>query len=225
MVAKANHGALDLNQERWEFVQHHLHKPRKGKAIGGVLHAVGKLAKKFKKKKVYPETEDLTHQVGPYVGDVGSEGKRRRAGPSAGKGKSPGSKGKGRRSWGDTTPGRPKAGPKARREQGRGGRKIVPDPRRKYPKPGERKIVPDPRRKYPKPGQPNIVQPAATGGRIGFKRFLASRVSKRKAGPPAPSRPKKTWPPKNSDLFRRYPKMPQPHKAGGDRRIHTYAKT
>ena len=26
-----------------------------------------------KSKKVYPETEDLTHQVGPYVGDVGSE--------------------------------------------------------------------------------------------------------------------------------------------------------
>jgi len=37
---------------------------------------IGKrLAKKFKKKKVYPETEDLTHQVGPYVGDVGSERK------------------------------------------------------------------------------------------------------------------------------------------------------
>jgi len=30
-------------------------------------------ARKFRKKKVYPETEDLTHQKGPYVGDVGSE--------------------------------------------------------------------------------------------------------------------------------------------------------
>ena len=47
------------------------------------------LAKKLKKKKVYPETEDLTHQVGPYVGDVGSEspGIKRR-----GWGKKPGQK-------------------------------------------------------------------------------------------------------------------------------------
>ena len=33
-----------------------------------------------KKKKVYPETEDLTHQKGPYIGDVGSEGKKRKGG-------------------------------------------------------------------------------------------------------------------------------------------------
>ena len=38
-----------------------------------------------------------------------------------------------------------------------------------------------------------------------------------KAGPRAPSRPKKTWPPKYSDLLRRFPKMPQPHKSPGDR--------
>ena len=37
------------------------------------------LAKKLKKKKVYPETEDVTHQVGPYVGDVGSEGGKGKA--------------------------------------------------------------------------------------------------------------------------------------------------
>ena len=37
-----------------------------------------------------------------------------------------------------------------------------------------------------------------------------------KAGPQAPSRPKKTWPPKHSDLLKRYPKMPQPHKSPGD---------
>jgi len=46
---------------------------RIGKATGGALKAGKALAKKFKKKKVYPETEDLTHQVGPYIGDVGSE--------------------------------------------------------------------------------------------------------------------------------------------------------
>ena len=34
---------------------------------------------KLKKKKVYPETEDLTHQVGPYAGDVGSEGGKGKA--------------------------------------------------------------------------------------------------------------------------------------------------
>jgi len=38
----------------------------------------------------------------------------------------------------------------------------------------------------------------------------------RKPDPRAPSRPKKTWPPKHSDLLKRYPKMPQPHKSPGD---------
>ena len=61
-----------------EFLQHHTQTPkRKGKAVGGAIaKGIGALAKKFKKKKVYPETEDLTHQKGPYVGDVGSEGKK-----------------------------------------------------------------------------------------------------------------------------------------------------
>jgi hypothetical protein len=94
-----------------EYWMQQLHKPRKGKAIGGVLkHAIKKLrpAGPFKpKKKVYPETEDLTHQKGPYVGDVGSEGKKRKAGPK-GKGKSPGPKG--RRPWAGTPPGRPRPG-------------------------------------------------------------------------------------------------------------------
>ena len=39
----------------------------------------------------------------------------------------------------------------------------------------------------------------------------------RKPDPRAPSRPKKTWPPKHSDLLKRYPKMPQPHKSRGDK--------
>jgi hypothetical protein len=51
---------------------------RAGYAIGGgvLKHAIKKLRPggPFKpKKKVYPETEDLVHQKGPYVGDVGSE--------------------------------------------------------------------------------------------------------------------------------------------------------
>ena len=47
---------------------------RIGKAVGGSIKKIAKTAaKRWKKKKVYPETEDLTHQVGPYVGDVGSE--------------------------------------------------------------------------------------------------------------------------------------------------------
>ena len=71
-----------------EFMVQNLHKPRKGKAIGGVAK-IAKTVKKFatehhKKKKLaedtkkgkFPETESLTHQVGPYVGDVGSEGKK-----------------------------------------------------------------------------------------------------------------------------------------------------
>ena len=68
-----------------EFLQHHLHKPRKRKAIGSLVHAATKAVKKYHKKKKlaedtkkgkFPETESLTHQVGPYVGDVGSEGKK-----------------------------------------------------------------------------------------------------------------------------------------------------
>ncbi len=63
---------------------------RIGKDIGGSIKKIAKTAaKRWKKKKVYPETEDLTHQVGPYVGDVGSErpGIKRR-----GWGKKPGQK-------------------------------------------------------------------------------------------------------------------------------------
>ena len=39
---------------------------------------IGKITKDHinTKKGKFPETESLTHQVGPYVGDVGSEGKR-----------------------------------------------------------------------------------------------------------------------------------------------------
>jgi len=57
---------------------------RVGKAIGSLVHAATKAAKKYHKKKKlaedtkkgkFPETESLTHQVGPYVGDVGSERK------------------------------------------------------------------------------------------------------------------------------------------------------
>jgi len=93
-----------------EFLMQHLNKPkRKSKAIGGaVAKGIGALAKKFKKKKVYPETEDLTHQVGPYVGDVGSEGKKRRAQGPKGKGKSPGREGG--RPWRGTPPGRSRPG-------------------------------------------------------------------------------------------------------------------
>ena len=58
---------------------------RVGKAVGSLVHAATKAAKKYYKKKKlaedtkkgkFPETESLTHQVGPYVGDVGSEGKK-----------------------------------------------------------------------------------------------------------------------------------------------------
>jgi hypothetical protein len=49
---------------------------RAGYVIGGAaIKGATKLYKKYKKKKVYPETEKLTHQKGPYVGDVGSERK------------------------------------------------------------------------------------------------------------------------------------------------------
>ena len=76
-----------------------VHKPRKRKALGSIVkHAVKRIKKhRDTKKGKFPETESLTHQVGPYVGDVGSEGKKRRAGPKA------------RRPWGKERPkwGRP----------------------------------------------------------------------------------------------------------------------
>ena len=53
-------------------------------------------------------------------------------------------------------------------------------------------------------------------GKRKISRFLQSRALKPKPGPKAPSGPKKTWPPKYSDLLKRYPKMPQPHKSPGD---------
>ena len=40
-------GALDLNQEHMNFCKQHLHKPRKGKAIGGTMAAVRRAAKTF----------------------------------------------------------------------------------------------------------------------------------------------------------------------------------
>ena len=57
---------------------------RAGHAFGSLVHAATKAAKRYHKKKKlaedtkkgkFPETESLTHQVGPYVGDVGSERK------------------------------------------------------------------------------------------------------------------------------------------------------
>jgi len=60
---------------------------RAGHAFGSLVHAATKAAKKYHKKKKlaedtkkgkFPETESLTHQKGPYVGDVGSEGKKSR---------------------------------------------------------------------------------------------------------------------------------------------------
>ena len=74
-----------------DYLMQELHKPRKRKAIGGAA-TIGKTVKKFakqyhKKKKLaedtkkgkFPETESLTHQKGPYVGDVGSEKRVKKA--------------------------------------------------------------------------------------------------------------------------------------------------
>ena len=129
-----------------EFLQHTTQTPRKKKATGSIVKAAVKRIKKHidTKKGKFPETESLTHQVGPYVGDVGSEGKRRKLGPR-GRGKSPGRPQapgpKGRRPWAGTPPGRPRPGTPA-----------------------------------PKYGQkPKRYQPAAEGGRIGFKKGTDKR--------------------------------------------------
>ena len=59
---------------------------RAGYVIGGAaIKGATKLYKKYKKKKVYPETEKLTHQKGPYVGDVGSERTKKAEGGKADK--------------------------------------------------------------------------------------------------------------------------------------------
>ena len=49
--------------------------------VGNTIRAIKKIGKITKdhintKKGKFPETESLTHQVGPYTGDVGSEGKK-----------------------------------------------------------------------------------------------------------------------------------------------------
>ena len=48
------------------------------KGMGKILKLGAKKIKQKIEKKAgkFPETESLTHQVGPYVGDVGSEGKK-----------------------------------------------------------------------------------------------------------------------------------------------------
>ena len=55
---------------------------RAGFVLGSSVRKVAKVVKEYKKKKKlaedtkkgkFPETESLTHQKGPYVGDVGSE--------------------------------------------------------------------------------------------------------------------------------------------------------
>jgi hypothetical protein len=64
---------------------------RAGYAIGGAATKAIKKVLKPKgvfrpwKKKVYPETEKLTHQKGPYVGDVGSERTKKAEGGKADK--------------------------------------------------------------------------------------------------------------------------------------------
>jgi hypothetical protein len=102
----------------------YLHKPgvgphgqpggRKSKAAGKLVVGGVKKIKKYidTKKGKFPETESLVHQKGPYVGDVGSEGKK--AVPRAGRPKSPGVKSK--RPWGGTPP-QLKKSVKERREE------------------------------------------------------------------------------------------------------------
>ena len=145
------------------FCCKNLHK-RKGKAIGGpAAKGLGALVKKFKKKKVYPETEDLTHQVGPYAGDVGSEGKRRKLGPR-GRGKSPRRPQppgpKGRRPWRGAIPGRPRPGTPAP--------KFGPGKPRDPREP--KKFGPAPKPRDPREPKTKYQPLAAEGGRIGFKK-------------------------------------------------------
>ena len=52
-------------------------------------------------------------------------------------------------------------------------------------------------------------------GKRKISRFLQSRALKKEAGPQAPSRPKRTWPPKHKDLMRRFPKR-NPHRDFAD---------
>jgi len=200
-----------------EFLMQNLHK-RKGKAIGGSM--IKKVTSKLRpgvfkpKKKVYPETEDLTHQVGPYAGDVGSEGKRRRLGPRVGKGKSPGRpKGagqKGRRPWRGTPPGRPR--PPAPKY---GPGPYIPDPRRKYPKgkyqkpfqPGQppERIHPKGRYQKPEQGQPQSKpQPLKKGGKAD-KKWIQKAVDPKHKGYCTPMT-KKTCTPARKALARTFKK-------------------
>ena len=85
---------------------------------------------------------------------------------------------------------------------------VGPWKEKQKPKPGP-KPGPGKREKLKK-GRDFMEDPYRRKGREGRE------APKVKPDPRAPSRPKKTWPPKHSDLLKRYPKMPQPHKSPGD---------
>ena len=123
--------------------------------------------------------------------------------------------------------GRPKAGPQAPSRPKKTWPPKHSDLLRRFPKmpqphksPGDKPYIPNPRRKLPKPGEPNIVQPAATGGRIGFKKggsdknWIQKAVNPKHKGFCTPMT-KKTCTPRRKALARTFKKMGRERKAKG----------
>ena len=192
-----------------EFLQHHTQTPkRKGKAVGGAV----KIGKRFLdfiktgkhvdksgvKINVPKAAERLTGK--PHV----DHGKRKRI-KHLGRGKAEGGRiGKAAGGWTKVLPTGPRGGhpgfTKDRmHERWGGGEKGKPHSSK------EGRIA---------AGERNMRRQRKRSMET-IKKWMDSRP--KKAGPGAPSRPKKTWPPKHSDLLRRFPKMPQPHKSPGDK--------
>ena len=65
-------------------------------------------------------------------------------------------------------------------------------------------------------GKRKIIRALQSYSKPGKRAGKGKSPGRPKFGEEAPSRPKKRWPPKYSDLLRRFPKVPQPHKAPGD---------
>ena len=187
---------------------------RVGYAAGGVIKKViqggKKISKKISDAARKQDTADrikIFEQAGPHEGEVITK-------RILGKGTKKGDRTKA--AVKDAVAAKPWAG-KPHAEGGRIGRaaggwtKVIPRTSKKLDFPGDRTGKPHSSRE----GRRDSWVRGAHRARKAADEAL-KKIARPKAGPQAPSRPKKTWPPKHSDLLRRFPKVPQPHKSPGD---------
>jgi len=158
-----------------EFLEHHLHKPRKGKAVGGAVK-IGKRFLDFIKTGKHVDKKGVKTNVPKAAERLTGKPHVDRVKKAAG-----------------------------------GWTQVIPKKLKKLDFPGDRKGKPHSSREGRKDSWVRGARRA-----LDSAKKITEKMRPKKPGPQAPSRPKKTWPPKYSDLLMRYPKMPQPHKSPGD---------